>query len=133
VSGVDLVERLAVAFNAHDVEDIGALLTDDALLCTEDRNTYTGRHAVGAAFADLFETWAEIRVDHRDCFREEDRVVWLATIRGRARSVDLELTVPYAYAIELRDGLIASIRIFPQDAEAFRAADMAGRPRERST
>ena len=124
---VDLVERLAEAFNAHDAAAMGALFASDGWLRAEDGESYLGRPEVESGFADLFETWAEISVAHRECFQEGPNVVWLATIRGRARSVDLELAFPYAYAIEVRDGLLASVQIFPEDDAAFHAAGLSPR------
>lgn len=91
-----LVERFTHAFNAHDVDAVMRLMTDDCVFeSTEpapDGRRYRGRDEVRACWQELFDTTPAARFELEDVVAADDRAVarWIYTWGdGHVRGVDV--------------------------------------------
>jgi ketosteroid isomerase-like protein len=91
-----IVERFNAAFNAHDVEAVMGLMTDDCVFENTypppDGGRFEGQAAVRANFAAFFGESPHARFEFEDTFVSEDRacVRWLYRWdTGHVRGVDV--------------------------------------------
>lgn len=68
-----------------------------------------------------FEEWTEEIIEIRDL---GDRVIVVATQRGRGKGSGAEVATEYAAIYGLRHGEIASMTLYPDPAEGLRAAGL---------
>jgi steroid delta-isomerase-like uncharacterized protein len=124
-----LIRRWAEAWNAHDVDALTALYTNDAvyedvpfgLICT-------GHDEVRKLFESNFVTFGDdFRVDDVSGFRSDDRGVLLWTMSGTQigdmlgrPSNGLQMSVRGTSVIDLRGDLIAHQSDFWDSATALR-------------
>ena len=79
----EFIDRYNEAWNAHDVEAIVALHTEDSVFenhTTGDVNV--GREAIGQAIAGIFRVFPDLTFDGRRQYIREDLVVQEWTARG---------------------------------------------------
>jgi ketosteroid isomerase-like protein len=70
------------------------------------------------------EAWAEFRMEPEETFEQGELVVALVRAVGKGRESGVEITADVAMVFEVRDGLVASMRVEP-DREA--ALKLVGR------
>ena len=104
-STLTVVERFNAAFNAHDVDAVIALMTDDCVFENTtpppDGERFEGQAAVRANFAQFFHESPQAVFEFEDTFACDDRacVRWLYRWdTGHVRGVDV---------FRVRDGRIA--------------------------
>jgi len=72
-------------------------------------------------FADqVGEAWAEFRMEPEDVFERGDVVVALVRAVGTGQGSGVQIDAPTSVVCEMRDGLIASIRVEPDREAALR-------------
>ena len=115
----EFIDRYNAAWNAHDVETIVSLHTEDSVFenhVTGDVNV--GREAIGRAVSGIFSVFPDLTFETRRAYIRDDLVVQEWTARGThqgtmARSgIEVEPTgrsVEYEGmdVIPIRDGLVA--------------------------
>ncbi len=115
----EFIDRYNAAWNAHDVETIVSMHTDDSVFenhVTGDVNV--GREAIGRAVSGIFSVFPDLTFETRRAYIRDDLVVQEWTARGThqgtmARSgIEVEPTgrsVEYEGmdVIPIRDGLVA--------------------------
>lgn len=129
-----LVEQLVAALNAHDVDSVEALLTEDFTYIDSWREGVTGRDRVMAAMRQLI-------VIDPDFGMEVDRMDWRAPhvlMTGRVNSRQFGMGRRAVWQVTVRDGKIAEYQAWaeggpppmsrmlaPEDARSLadRAAD----------
>jgi ketosteroid isomerase-like protein len=110
VDAVDVVARFNIAFNAHDVDVIMSLMTEDCVFegtTPPDGDRYTGQVEVRGAWEALFAAAPDATFVQEEAVAAGERVVtrWRyewggadGNARGHVRGVDL---------FRFRDGLIS--------------------------
>jgi ketosteroid isomerase-like protein len=123
---LDLARRAFEAFAARDVEALLALAVDDLefLPVTANITTggvpYRGHDGMRRYFDDIAQVWSELRV-FPDEYRElAGAVVVLGRVRGRGGGMIIDR--PTGWVWRMRDGKIASVRVYGSHAEALEAA-----------
>lgn len=71
---------------------------------------FTGREQVGRFFQGIGEHWESLAVEVEDVLSNDDRVVVLATARGRLRGTGEETGYTAAHAWTLSDGVAVRFR-----------------------
>jgi uncharacterized protein len=75
--------------------------------------THTGYEGFVAFRESVGEAWAEFRMEPEELIEQDDLVVVLVRARARGRGSGVELDRPAAMVCEMRDGLIARMKIEP--------------------
>lgn len=106
-----LLERFAAAWNAHDLDALLSMVTDDCVFDTAaganaHGNRFVGKQALRAAFPAAWQTWPNVRWEEATHFVCDERGVSEWTFRGTDRN-GVKLEVRGVDLFELRDGKIA--------------------------
>ena len=128
----ELIDRYNAAWNAHDVDAIVAMHTDDSVFenhVTGDVNV--GREAIGRAIGGIFAVFPDLSFEARRAYLREDLVVQEWTARGThegtmTRSgIEVPPTgrqVDYkgVDVIPIRDGLVARKDVYSDSVTLLR-------------
>ena len=128
----EFIDRYNVAWNAHDVEAIVSMHTDDSVFenhVTGDVNV--GREAIGSAVSGIFSVFPDLTFETRRAYVREDLVVqeWTArgTHRGAMNRSGIEVPptgrrVEYKGmdVIPIRDGLVARKDVYSDSITLLR-------------
>jgi steroid delta-isomerase-like uncharacterized protein len=135
VDGAELqefIDRYNAAWNAHDVETILSMHTDDSVFenhVTGDVNV--GREQIGSAIAGIFSVFPDLTFETRRAYIREDLVVqeWTArgTHQGTMKRSGIEVAptgrkVEYKGmdVIPIRDGLVARKDVYSDSVTLLR-------------
>ena len=128
----EFIDRYNEAWNAHDVEAIVSMHTDDSVFenhTTGDVNV--GREAIGRAVAGIFAVFPDLSFETRRQYLRGDLVVQEWTARGTHRgkmtraAIEVEPTgrsVEYRGmdVIPIRDGLVARKDVYSDSITLLR-------------
>jgi steroid delta-isomerase-like uncharacterized protein len=128
----ELIDRYNAAWNAHDVETIVSMHTEDSVFenhVTGDVNV--GREEIGSAISGIFAVFPDLAFETRRAYIREDLVVQEWTARGThegpmTRSgIDVQPTgrkVEYKGmdVIPIRDGLVARKDVYSDSIALLR-------------
>jgi steroid delta-isomerase-like uncharacterized protein len=128
----EFIDRYNAAWNAHDVEAIVSMHTEDSVFenhVTGDRNV--GREQVGNAVAGIFSVFPDLSFETRRAYVREDLVVQEWTARGthegtmRRSGIEVPPTgrrVEYKGmdVIPIRDGLVARKDVYSDSVTLLR-------------
>jgi ketosteroid isomerase-like protein len=126
---VEVVERLAPAFNSRDLIAFFELLDPDVewvpLLAVLEGRVYRGHEEVRQWIEDLATDWEFFEVYYDELHDLGDQVLALGGWRGRGRASGVELgDRPATWLLDLRDGKVARLRTFTDRAEAIEAVGL---------
>jgi uncharacterized protein len=126
---VEVVERLAPAFNRRDLTEFLELLDPDVewvpLLAVLEGRVYRGHEEVRQWIEDLATDWEFFEVYYDELHDLGDQVLALGGWRGRGRASGVELgDRPATWLLDLRDGKVARLRTFTDRAEAIEAVGL---------
>ena len=125
---MEIIQASLEAWNALDVDAIRRFYAEDAVIetgVTELGRTFEGDDPIGHWVAEVQETWAELRFETERIFETDDVVVsfYRGTVVGRASG--LEFVREFTGVYRIRDGKIASERIYLDREEALEAAGLS--------
>jgi steroid delta-isomerase-like uncharacterized protein len=108
---LSLLERFGAAWNAHDLDALLAMVTDDCVFETAagagaHGNRFIGKEALRGAFPMAWQTWPDARWEQATHFVCGERGVSEWTFVGTDRD-GRRTEVRGVDVFELRDGLIA--------------------------
>jgi steroid delta-isomerase-like uncharacterized protein len=135
VDGAELqefIDRYNAAWNAHDVDTIVSLHTEDSVFenhVTGDRNV--GREEIGRAISGIFSVFPDLAFETRRAYVRDDLVVQEWTARGTHQGtmtrsgIEVEPTgrgVEYKGmdVIPIRDGLVARKDVYSDSVTLLR-------------
>jgi ketosteroid isomerase-like protein len=126
-NNVEIAREAIEAWNAGDMERLGALYDADAVYRTPSDwvgGPWTGREAIIEQFRDLWDVWPDDTSFGVPEFRDAGqrvavRVPWHSATRGLALTTDVN------WVYTMRDGLIVSLEFFHSWEEALEAAGLS--------
>ena len=127
---VEIVKLAMEAYNRRDVDDYAEILTPDfelfpAVIGVLEGVSFRGREGVERHFAELSDTWEEIRVVPEELRDLGDRVLLSLRMEGRGRGSGVPVTSKQWSVIDFRDGKVSRIRSYLDHDDALRAAGLA--------
>ena len=123
----EIVRRSFDAWNELDIEAIRGCYTEDALIGTaiiELGGTLEGDDPIGHWVAETRETWAEVHWDIERLFEGHEVVLSFYRATGIGRQSGVEVVQELAGVYRIRDGLIASERVYLDREDAVEAAGL---------
>ena len=116
---IALARRGIAAFNAHDVEGVEALTSDDVRIipmraALEDVS-YAGPTAVREFFTELAEEWSSLEMDLDEYTQDGDRVTARGVLRATARASGVVVEMRVISSMRVRDGLVTEIKTVPEE------------------
>jgi ketosteroid isomerase-like protein len=126
---VDIVKRGIDAFNRRDRAALAAMVTPDfewlpGLVRGLDGDVYRGIDGIDAYFADLRDTFQELRVLTDDYSDLGDRVLALGRTEARGAGSGAKVDAPLGIVFDFTDGRISRANAFLDHAEALRAVGL---------
>jgi ketosteroid isomerase-like protein len=131
-SGEQIVLAMVDAYNRRDLEATLSYLHpqmqwSSAIAAPADGSrVYHGIEGYRTYWEDVFSICEEVEVTFSSVRSAGDAVITMGRVRGRARAGGV-IDVPGSWVWKLRDGLIASGRIFTDEAQARAAAGLPPR------
>ncbi len=122
---VEVVRRSFDAWNEWDVDAIRRYYAEDAVVqtgITELGTTFGGDDPIGRWTAEIRETWAQVHWEVERIFEVGDVVVAFHRAGGVGRESGVEVVRDLTTLFQIRDGKIASERIYLDRDEALEAA-----------
>ena len=114
------------AYNRGDIEATLQTLHPEVEWQTSDvalhRQTYRGHEGVRSFFEDNLEIWDDHHVDAEDFIEVGEYVVVPIRLRGRGKASGVEVAARFVQVWGFRDGKIAQLRVYVDEAEALEAA-----------
>jgi ketosteroid isomerase-like protein len=125
---VDIVRRAIDAYNRRDFDEIRALNHHEVEVdWSASRGLaagiYRGEDEVLAFYRDFLDTFEQIRIEPDRYLESGDFVVVPNSSYNRGRD-GIETIARSALSFEVRDGLIARIRLYQETSEALEAAGL---------
>jgi uncharacterized protein len=126
---VEVVTRLSDAFGRADLEGIAALVTEDfewvpAISGAFGGSSYRGRAGFLKWFADLRNTFGEIRPLGEEFRDLGDRVLMLGRIDGQGKGSGVPVDAPLGWVVDFRGRLVSRIRAYLDHDDALKAAGL---------
>jgi hypothetical protein len=125
---VDVVRRIYQAWEIDMTPEQSGLLDPDVEWVNPpeavEPGTRKGIGAFTAAAEAVSDTFEEARVDIEEFFDAGDRVVVIATLRGRGRGSGADVERRQGYVWTLRDGKAIRFQWFNSAEQALEAADL---------
>jgi ketosteroid isomerase-like protein len=126
---VTLARDAVAAFNRRDVAALEEMVTDDFEWVTwtgaVEHTTYRGVEGLTAYFRDA-DVWEVLNLDVREYRDLGERVLVVGTMHSRGGGSGVEIHAPYYSAFHVSGGKLARVLSFQTEAEALRAAGVAG-------
>jgi ketosteroid isomerase-like protein len=129
-SDLELVRHMFGAFARRDLDAMVATMCDDIefLPVTANITTggvpYRGHEGIARYLVDVADVWPELRIFPDDIRSAGDAVVVLGRVIARGGGMILDR--PTGWVFTLRDGKLASGRVYASHDEALAAASALG-------
>lgn len=117
MSNIDRVRQFIDRINAHDVQGLTALMTDDHIFVDSIGSSVQGRREMERAWTGYFRLFPDYRIQAHDLFEDGDRVAIFGTASATYSPSghlfpDHHWEVPAAWKAEMRGDLIARWSVF---------------------
>jgi ketosteroid isomerase-like protein len=125
---VEIVRRSFDAWNELDLPALRGCYTEDVVIqtpITEFGRTFEGADPIGRWIGEMRETWAEVHWDVERIFEGDGVVVSFYRSISVGRKSGAEVARDLTCVYRIRDGLIASLRVFLDRDEALEAAGLS--------
>jgi ketosteroid isomerase-like protein len=121
---IEIVRRSFDAWNEGDIEAIRRCYAHDVVIegGTQLGSTLDSDDPVGHWVAETREVWAEVHWDIERLFEGHGVVLSFYRATGIGRQSGVEVVRDFAGVYRIRDGLIASERVYLDREEALEAA-----------
>jgi ketosteroid isomerase-like protein len=99
--------------NAHDVEGLGALMSDDHTFIDAHGNQVSGREKMSAAWRGYFEWFLDYYIEVTDVFEEGENFAMFGFAGGSFKNKESESwRLPAAWKASVKDGRVALWQVF---------------------
>jgi ketosteroid isomerase-like protein len=101
------------SINAHDVEGLGALMSDDHTFIDAHGNQVSGREKMSAAWRGYFEWFLDYYIEVTDVFEEGENFAMFGFAGGSFKNKESESwRLPAAWKASVKDGRVALWQVF---------------------
>jgi ketosteroid isomerase-like protein len=111
---VSMARHAIDAFNRQDREGMKEITHPDAeifgLRSALEGTSYKGREGVDRFWDEALEIWEELRMEDAQIFDRDDRILVTSRLILRGRESGAEVDQPFAWLVEVRDGLTYRLR-----------------------
>ena len=126
---LEIAKRNVEAFNRLDVDGFVECTTPDfewfpVGATALEGGSFLGREGVEKYFAELRDTWEEIRLVAQEFRDLGDCTLFLGRLEGRGRASGAPVDSPFGAGFDFRGSQCSRIRAFPDHDEASRAASL---------
>ena len=125
----EVARQAQAAFNSGDASAFAALLTADAeivpMRAAVEETAYRGPDAAQRFFADLAETWQDLRVEELETQDLGDRVFATGVIRGRGQGSGAAVEMQVAWVTHFQGELVSRFVTFTDLSQALEAAGLS--------
>jgi ketosteroid isomerase-like protein len=90
-----------------------------------EETVFRGHAGVRRMIGDLYDTFAEVRIETSEFRDLGDGLVVIGQTRTRGKASGVETVTPLAFVTEIRDGKTISIRAYLDRREALEAAGLS--------
>jgi ketosteroid isomerase-like protein len=90
------------------------------------QTVFRGHAGVRRMIGDLYDTFAEVRIEMSEFRDLGDGLVVIGHTRTRGKASGVETVTPLAFVTEIRNGKTTSIRAYLDRQEALEAAGLSG-------
>ena len=121
---IDVVLAFMERINAHDVDGVCALMTEDHVFVDSDGTRVAGREAMRAGWATYLGWFPDYHISREETFAQGDVVAIFGTARGTYAGDGRQAArppweIPAAWKAVVREGRIAEWRVYA-NVEAVR-------------
>ena len=129
-ANVELLRRIAEAYNARDAEAFAALCDPEveihSVFSDVAGGVYRGYDGVRTMFGDLEDAWGEgFSIEPEAYFDLGERVVMYYVLHGRGKQSGADVALPAAGVSRWRDGLFTYWRTYPYREDALTDLDVS--------
>jgi ketosteroid isomerase-like protein len=116
-SVLETVEAFVKQINAHNVDGIAALMTEDHVFTNAYGNVYCGREEMEAGWVGYFSMFPDFRISVEEMIQDNDTVAVFGTASGTYFAHEQMLDknrweIPAAWRAVIKNGLIAEWRVY---------------------
>jgi uncharacterized protein len=125
---VEIVRRQADAVNRRDVDAVLSDMDPEIEFIPRRaavQGTYHGHKGIRDFFADTFETFDLFEATNEEIHDLGDRIVSIGKLRIRGKGGGVEVTVPTAIVLALRNGKIVRFEDFSERSRALEAVGLS--------
>ncbi|MDQ6811018.1 MAG: nuclear transport factor 2 family protein [Actinomycetota bacterium] len=134
---MEIARRAGEAIGHSDAEALGALMAPECeivpMRAALEGTVYRGPDAAARFVAAVDEVWENLSGETEALRDGGDWVLAFARFRGRGRTSGVDQDVQMAAVYRFRDGVIASLRLYSDRAEALAAVGLAREGNARGT
>lgn len=99
--------------NAHDIEGLGALMSDDHTFIDAHGNQVSGRERMAAGWRGYFEWFPDYYIEVTDVFEGNDTLAFFGFAGGSFKGKQSESwRLPAAWKASVKDGRVALWQVF---------------------
>ena len=126
---VEMVRVFTEAFNAGDIEGVVACCDSkvefQSTFAAVGGAVYHGHDGIRAWHRDIRETWGdEIRSDLETLFDVGENMLVFTVLHGRGQQSGVEVELPAAMVVRMRDGLLVNFRGYSHREDALKDLDV---------
>jgi ketosteroid isomerase-like protein len=127
---VEVVRVFTEAFNAGDIDAVIACCDPKvefhSTFAAVGGGVYYGHDGVRKWYRDLEEIWGEeIRSDLETLFDVGENMLVFTVLRGRGQQSGVEVELPAAMVVRLRDGLLVNLKGYSHRDDALKDLNVA--------
>jgi ketosteroid isomerase-like protein len=127
---VEVVRVFTEAFNAGDIDAVIACCDPEvefhSTFAAVGGGVYYGHDGVRKWYRDLEEIWGEeIRSDLETLFDVGENMLVFTVLRGRGQQSGVEVELPAAMVVRLRDGLLVNLKGYSHRDDALKDLNVA--------
>jgi ketosteroid isomerase-like protein len=126
---VEIARRALQCFNSDDRHGLDALTAANVeivpMRAALEGTVFSGENAVAEFWKAMDETWEYTYIDADEILDCGEKVLIVGQLRGRAKGTDVEVDSPMGWVLAFEDDKVASLRTYPNIAQARRDAGLA--------
>jgi ketosteroid isomerase-like protein len=127
---VEVVRMFTVAFNAGDIDAVVACCNPNvefhSTFAAVGGGVYHGHDGIRKWYRDLKEIWGEeLRSDLETLFEVGESMLVFTVLRGRGQQSGVDVELPAAMVVRLRDGLLVNLKGYSHREDALKDLNVA--------